>query len=101
MLCIQPGVGAGCGACEAVCPVEAIFCKDGVPGQWARFTIENARLFGQIGSPGGASAAGVLPRDTGYAADASPAADGAGDWPTAAHGVSAGTHGQCNGAGPA
>jgi ferredoxin len=27
MLCIQPGVGAGCGACEAVCPVEAIFCK--------------------------------------------------------------------------
>ena len=68
MLCIQPGVGAGCGACEAVCPVEAIFCKDGVPGQWARFTIENARLFGQIGSPGGASAAARASRASAWRA---------------------------------
>lgn len=64
MLCIHPG---DCGACERVCPVEAIFCDDNVPGQWARFTAENARLSGRLGSPGAAKT-GPLPYDTGRVA---------------------------------
>jgi NAD-dependent dihydropyrimidine dehydrogenase PreA subunit len=55
MLCIHPGERAGCGACEPVCPVEAIFCEDDVPGQWAQFTAENTEFSGQLGSPGGAA----------------------------------------------
>src|SRR6266851_5521267 len=55
MLCIHPGDGAGCGACGPACPAGAIFCEDDVPGQWARFTAENAKFSGQPGSPGGAA----------------------------------------------
>jgi MinD superfamily P-loop ATPase len=54
---------AACAACERVCPVEAIFCDDNVPEQWARFTAENARLSGRLGSPGAAKT-GPLPYDT-------------------------------------
>jgi len=57
-----------CGTCEPVCPVEAIFCEDDVPGQWAQFTTENVRLSGQLGSPGGAAKTSPLPYDTGYLA---------------------------------
>jgi hypothetical protein len=51
-----------------VCPVEAIFCEDGVPGQWAEFITENVRFFDQLGSPGGAAQTGPLPYDTNYIA---------------------------------
>jgi hypothetical protein len=51
-----------------VCPVEAIFCEDDVPGQWVQFTTENARFFDQLGSPGGAAKTGSLPYDTNYIA---------------------------------
>jgi hypothetical protein len=44
--------------------VEAIFCDDDVPGQWAPFTAENARLSGRPGSPGGTAETGPLPYDT-------------------------------------
>ncbi len=64
MLCIHPGECVDCGACEPVCPVDAIFCEYDVPGQWAQFTTENARFFDQLGSPGGASKTGALPHDT-------------------------------------
>ncbi len=57
MLCIHPG---DCGACERVCPVEAIFYEEDVPGQWARFTAENARLSGRLGSPGAAKTGPLL-----------------------------------------
>jgi ferredoxin len=68
MLYIHPDECVDCGACELVCPVEAIFCEDDVPGQWAQFTTENARFFDQLGSPGGASKTGALPYDTDYVA---------------------------------
>ena len=63
-----PRRGVDCGACEPVCPVEAIFYEDDVPGQWAQFTTENVRFFDQLGSPGGASNVGPLPYDTDYVA---------------------------------
>jgi len=68
MLYIHPDECVDCGACEPVCPVEAIFYEDDVPEQWAQFTAENVRFFGQIGSPGGASNVGPLPYDTDYVA---------------------------------
>jgi NAD-dependent dihydropyrimidine dehydrogenase PreA subunit len=66
MLYIHPDECIDCGACEPVCPVEAIFYEDDVPDQWAQFTTENVRFFDQLGSPGGASKTGPLPYDTGY-----------------------------------
>ncbi len=63
-LCIHPRECVDCGACEPVCPVEAIVCEDDVPGQWAQLTAENAKFFGQLGSPGGAAKTGPLPDDT-------------------------------------
>ena len=61
-----------CGACEPVCPVEAIFYEDDVPEQWSMYTQDNARFFTEVlpgrdepvGSPGGASQVGPLPTDT-------------------------------------
>lgn len=51
MLYIHSGERVDCGACGPVCPVEAIFYEDDVPGQWAQFTAENAKFFDQLGSP--------------------------------------------------
>ena len=44
-LYIHPDECVDCGACEPVCPVEAIFYEDDVPNQWAAFTDDNARFF--------------------------------------------------------
>ena len=71
-LYIQPDECVDCGACEPVCPVEAIFYEDDVPKQWAAFTADNAQFFtdtmpGQstaLHSPGGASRVGPLGADT-------------------------------------
>jgi ferredoxin len=49
MLYIHPDECVDCGACEPVCPVEAIFYENDVADQWAQFT-ENARFFDQLGS---------------------------------------------------
>jgi ferredoxin len=68
MLCIHPDEYVDCGACELVCSVEAIFYEDDVPGQWAQFTTENARLFDPLWPPGGASKTGPLPYATDYVA---------------------------------
>jgi ferredoxin len=68
MLYIHPDEYVDCGACELVCLVEAIFCEDDVPGQWAQFTTENARFFDPLWSPGGASKTSPLPYTTDYAA---------------------------------
>jgi len=44
-LYIDPEPCIGCGACEPVCPVEAIFDEDEVPSEWHSFTEANARFF--------------------------------------------------------
>jgi ferredoxin len=63
MLYIQPDECVDCGACEPVCPVEAIYYEDDVPGEWKQFGEVNAGFFQTIGSPGGASKVGATDAD--------------------------------------
>ena len=62
-LYIHPEECVDCGACEPVCPVEAIFYADDVPAQWSVFTAANVEFFDDIGSPGGAAKMGLIPKD--------------------------------------
>ena len=63
MLYIHPDECVDCGACEPVCPVEAIFYEDDVPGEWSAYTAANVEFFEGVGSPGGASRIGASERD--------------------------------------
>ncbi|MBA3489268.1 MAG: ferredoxin family protein [Longispora sp.] len=76
MLYIHPDECVDCGACEPVCPVEAIFYEDDVPEQWKRYTEANYKFFDPaeqggsgIGSPGGASKAGKIKYDYPFVAE--------------------------------
>ena len=72
MLYIHPDECVDCGACEPVCPVEAISYEDDVPESWKQYTQENALFFTEtlpgeaapLGSPGGAGKIGALAGDT-------------------------------------
>ena len=76
MLYIHPDECVDCGACEPVCPVEAIYYEDDLPDQWRSYTEENARFFAgslpgrdePLGSPGGAGKLGVVGTDTPFVA---------------------------------
>jgi NAD-dependent dihydropyrimidine dehydrogenase PreA subunit len=61
MLYIHPDECVDCGACEPVCPVEAIYYDDDLPHAFAAYRSANADFFDEIGSPGGAARTG--PRD--------------------------------------
>jgi NAD-dependent dihydropyrimidine dehydrogenase PreA subunit len=63
MLYIHPDECVDCGACEPVCPVEAIYYEDDVPEGSKAFTAANAEFFLELGSPGGASKVGALDTD--------------------------------------
>lgn len=63
MLYIHPDECVDCGACEPVCPVEAIYYEDDIPGEWADYTTINADFFTELGSPGGAAKTGVIGTD--------------------------------------
>jgi NAD-dependent dihydropyrimidine dehydrogenase PreA subunit len=92
-LYIHPDECVDCGACEPVCPVEAIFFEDDVPAAWSEFTPDNERFFtetlpgqdGALASPGGASKVGALPTDTPFVASFPPA-EAAVEPPVEAHG---------------
>ncbi len=58
MLYIQADECVDCGACEPVCPVEAIYYEDDVPEEWTAFTQANVDFFVELGSPGGAAKLG-------------------------------------------
>jgi NAD-dependent dihydropyrimidine dehydrogenase PreA subunit len=72
MLYIQPDECVDCGACEPVCPVEAIYYEDDLPDDLVAFKEDNARFFAEplpghdaaIGSPGGAAKLGPIDGDT-------------------------------------
>jgi NAD-dependent dihydropyrimidine dehydrogenase PreA subunit len=55
MLYIHPDECVDCGACEPVCPVEAIYYEDDLPGEWSDYYSVNVDFFNEIGSPGGAA----------------------------------------------
>ncbi len=63
MLYIHPDECVDCGACEPVCPVEAIYYEDDVPSQWAEYYTANVEFFREVGSPGGAQKVGVINDD--------------------------------------
>lgn len=70
-LYIHPDECVDCGACEPVCPVEAIFYDDDVPDEWLAYVTDNVDFFektlpgqnGPLGSPGGAMKLGPVPAD--------------------------------------
>ena len=71
-LYIHPDECVDCGACEPVCPVEAIYYEDDLPTEFAPYLQDNADFFfetlpGQdapVDSPGGAAKMGALGVDT-------------------------------------
>ncbi len=63
MLYIQPDECVDCGACEPVCPVEAIFYEDDLPDKWRDYTQANVDFFDELGSPGGAARVGKTSND--------------------------------------
>ncbi|HEX5114617.1 MAG TPA: ferredoxin [Pseudonocardiaceae bacterium] len=71
-LYIHPDECIDCGACEPVCPVEAIYYEDDLPDRWSGYAQDNGRFFsetlpghdGPLGSPGGAAKIGDLGVDT-------------------------------------
>jgi NAD-dependent dihydropyrimidine dehydrogenase PreA subunit len=70
-LYIHPDECVDCGACEPVCPVEAIFYEDDLPVSWGPYLGDNEAFFAQalpgyengLGSPGGAAKIGPVPID--------------------------------------
>ncbi|MDQ1619164.1 MAG: hypothetical protein QOE19_1733 [Actinomycetota bacterium] len=71
-LYIQPKECIDCGACEPVCPVEAISQDRRVPAEYTEFIEDNQAFFTialpgrdePVGSPGGARKAGTIGTDT-------------------------------------
>ncbi|QDP98096.1 ferredoxin family protein [Microlunatus elymi] len=71
-LYIHPDECVDCGACEPVCPVQAIYYEDDLPADLQPYLLDNADFFtltlpgrtGPIGSPAGAAKLGRLGVDT-------------------------------------
>ncbi|MFE0463287.1 ferredoxin [Kitasatospora sp. NPDC058965] len=63
MLYVHPDECIDCGACEPVCPVEAIYFEDDTPTPWHPFTTANAEFFTTLGSPGGSAKLGLIEHD--------------------------------------
>lgn len=71
-LYIHPDECVDCGACEPVCPVEAIYYEDDLPDTLRMYAEDNARFFaetlpgreGPLDSPGGAAKLGDVGADT-------------------------------------
>lgn len=63
MLYINADECVDCGACEPVCPVEAIFYEDDVPADQQDFIAANTEFFDDLGTPGGAARLGPVNSD--------------------------------------
>ncbi|WP_040829895.1 ferredoxin [Nocardia jiangxiensis] len=59
MLYINPDECVDCGACEPVCPVEAIYHEDDLPDDRTEYVSVNLEFFAGLGSPGGAKSVGA------------------------------------------
>lgn len=70
-LYIHPDECVDCGACEPVCPVEAIFYEDDLPDEFVPYLQDNTDFFTEVlpgqdvplGSPGGAAKLGAIDAD--------------------------------------
>lgn len=62
-LYIHPDECVDCGACEPVCPTEAIYYEDDLPEDLEEWADINASFFDEIGSPGGAAREGAYDYD--------------------------------------
>ncbi|MDN6853999.1 MAG: ferredoxin family protein, partial [Bifidobacterium crudilactis] len=62
-LYINPNECVDCGACEPVCPTEAIFYEDDVPEEWTWYTDAAVEYFNEVGDLGGAAGAGPIDHD--------------------------------------
>jgi NAD-dependent dihydropyrimidine dehydrogenase PreA subunit len=79
-LYIQPDECIDCGACEPVCPVEAIYYEDDLPADLVPYLADNAAFFSEVldgreaplGSPGGAAKLGPVGLDTALVAGLPP-----------------------------
>jgi NAD-dependent dihydropyrimidine dehydrogenase PreA subunit len=60
MLYIQPDECVDCGACEPVCPVEAIFYENDLPADLKDYYRVNVEFFTNLGSPGGGTSMGKI-----------------------------------------
>jgi NAD-dependent dihydropyrimidine dehydrogenase PreA subunit len=76
MLYIHPDECVDCGACEPVCPVEAIFYEDDLPDKWHDYTQANVDFFDELGSPGGAAKVGKVEHDPELIMSLPPQAEG-------------------------
>jgi NAD-dependent dihydropyrimidine dehydrogenase PreA subunit len=71
-LYIHPDECVDCGACEPVCPVEAIYYEDDLPEPLMPYVADNAAFFSEVligrdaplGSPGGAARFAAIGVDT-------------------------------------
>ena len=80
-LYIHPDECVDCGACEPVCPVEAIYYEDDLPGPLQPYLRDNEAFFNEclpgraepLDSPGGAAKLGRLGVDTPLVASHPPA----------------------------
>ena len=66
MLYIHPTECIDCGACEPVCPVEAIRPMQRLAEEWKPFKETAAQLFVTVGSLGGSTQVGELLDDPPY-----------------------------------
>ena len=82
-LYIHPDECIDCGACEPVCPVEAIYYEDDLPDNLQPYLADNDAFFTQVlpgrdaplASPGGAAKLGALGVDTPLVAGLPPQAE--------------------------
>ena len=81
-LYINPKECIDCGACEPVCPVEAIVVDRAAPPGFQPWVADNARFFAEplpgrdapVGNPGGALRIGQIDADTELVIEHAPAA---------------------------
>ncbi|MFE5699615.1 ferredoxin [Rhodococcus koreensis] len=66
MMYIHPDECIECGACEAACPVSAIYYDAELPPERENFLDLNAEFFTEIGSPRGAKKIGKTSNDPAF-----------------------------------